>query len=363
MGGATVALFGEMGVEMDGVHVIIIDLLDRQCTSIWALHAGDRQFDEPKHIDIIRFWNALSPTERRVRLFIMQNSIEAVRRVRALARPDQPHLLWAWGNLMRIHVMHLLQFDPDVEYEVLYSAHMEAITRFWRGLSTENVERSDQTLVRIAVDLGASNPQAPIAAARNAAGPALMEAYRAMVRANGRRVAAVRGAELVAILGGDPETLSEDELRSVYMSSLGAAAHGSVQARAEALDVTTTEYFLAGGAAGVHGLNTLEIRARAHDVLRRGGLSAAAATAGGADLVDILGGDADDFSDSELRSIHMGSLGAAARASAAAKNRGLGGATKVSAPSLTLLIANCESIVTPDSTDKVTNRLYAVSRQ
>ena len=173
----------------------------------------------------------------------------------------------------------------------------------------------------------------------------------------------MRGAELVAILGGDPETLSEDELRSVYMSSLGAAAHAAVQARAEALDVTTTEYLLAGGAAGVHGLNTLEIRARAHDVLRRGGLSAAAATAGGADLVDILGGDADDFSDSELRSIHMGSLGAAAHASAAAKNRRLGGATKVSAPSLTLLIANCESIVTPDSTDKVTNRLYAVSRQ
>ncbi len=76
-----------------------------------------------------------------------------------------------------------------------------------------------------------------------------------------------------------------------------------------------------------------------------------------------MGGDANDFSDSELVSLYMSSLGAAARASAAAKNRGMGGATKVSAPSLTLLIANCESIVTPDSTDKVTNRLYAVSRQ
>jgi hypothetical protein len=93
MGGATVALLGEMGVETDVVHVIIIDLLDRQCTSIWALHAGDRQFDEPRHIDIIAFWNGLSPTERRMRLFIMQKSIDAVLRVRALARPDQPHLL------------------------------------------------------------------------------------------------------------------------------------------------------------------------------------------------------------------------------------------------------------------------------
>jgi len=59
------------------------------------------------------------------------------------------------------------------------------------------------------------------------------------------------------------------------MSSLGAAAHGAVQARAEALGITTTEYFQAGGAAGVHGLSVFEIRARAHDVRRRAGLSAA----------------------------------------------------------------------------------------
>jgi hypothetical protein len=129
MGGSTIALLGEMGAETDGVHVIIIDVLDRQCTNIFALHAGDRQFDEPRHIDIIAFWNALSPTERRVRLFIMKNTIEAVQRVRARARPDQPQLLWVWGNLMRLHVVPLLEFDIDVEFEVLYSAHMEAITR------------------------------------------------------------------------------------------------------------------------------------------------------------------------------------------------------------------------------------------
>ena len=261
-----------------------------------------------------------------------------------------------------------------------------------------------------------------------------MAAYKAMVRANDKREVALRGAELVTILGIDPGTLSEHELRSIYMSSLGAAAHGSVEAAANALGVSTTDYFLAGGAAGVRGLTPQEIRDRAFDVRRRGGLSAA--TAGGAHLVDILGGDAndfsehelrsiymsslgvaahgsveaaanvlgvsttdyflaggaagvrglnarqiqakardvrdgasataggdhlvadsganpDDFSASELRSIHMGSLGAAAHASAAAGNRPLGGATKVSAPSRTLLIANCE----------VTNRLYAVSRQ
>jgi hypothetical protein len=167
----------------------------------------------------------------------------------------------------------------------------------------------------------------------------------------------------VDISGGDSNDLSDSELRSIYMSSLGAAAHGSVEAAANSLGVTTTEYFLAGGRMGVHGLNALQIKAKARDVSRRGGLSAASATAGGAALVDISGANPDDFSDSELRSIHMGSLGAAAHAAAAAGNRGLGGATRVSAPSLTLLIANCESIVPPDSTDKVTNRLYAVSRQ
>ena len=108
---------------------MIIDLLDRQCTNIWALHAGDKQFDEAKHIDIIRFWNSLSPTERRMRLLIMQRNIDAVTRVRALARPDEPVLLWVWGNLMRVHVMHLLLLDYDIKYLVLYSAHMEAITR------------------------------------------------------------------------------------------------------------------------------------------------------------------------------------------------------------------------------------------
>jgi hypothetical protein len=30
---------------------------------------------------------------------------------------------------MRLHVVPLLEFDIDVEFEVLYSAHMEAITR------------------------------------------------------------------------------------------------------------------------------------------------------------------------------------------------------------------------------------------
>ncbi len=218
---------------------------------------------------------------------------------------------------MRIHVMHLLHFDPDVEYEVLYSAHMEAITRFWRGLSTENVERSDQTLIRIALDLGASNPQAPIAAARNAAGPALMEAYRAMVRANGRREATVRGAELVAIFGGNPEDLSEGELRSIYMASLGAAAHGSVLSRANALGVTTRDYFLAGGAAGVHGLSAHQVRERALDVCRRGGLSAAASTTGGAELLSVMGGQPGDLSDAALRSLYMGSIGAAGGLSAA----------------------------------------------
>ena len=116
---------------------------------------------------------------------------------------------------------------------------------------------------------------------------------------------------------------------------------------------------------GVLGLNALQIKAKARDVSRRGGLSAA--TAGGAELVTILGIDPGTLTEHELRSIYMSSIGAAggtaAHASAAAGNRVLGAATKVSAPSRTLLIANCESIVTPDSTDKVTNRLYAVSRQ
>jgi hypothetical protein len=171
------------------------------------------------------------------------------------------------------------------------------------GCACDGGEKRNVLIVSVWLDLGASNPQAPIAAARNAAGPVLMEAYRAMVRANGRRVAAVRGAELVAILGVDPETLSEDELRSVYMASLGAAAHGSVQARAEALGITTTEYFLAGGAAGVHGLSAREIRARAHDVRRR------AATAGGAELVAILGVDPETLSEDEIRSVYMASIG------------------------------------------------------
>ena len=242
-----------------------------------------------------------------------------------------------------------------------------------------------------------------------------MAAYKAMVRANAKREAALRGAELVTILGVDPGTLTEHELRSVYMSSIGAAggtaAHASVEAAANALGVSTTEYFLAGGRMGVLGLNALQIKAKARDVSRRGGLSAA--TAGGAELVTILGVDPGTLSEHELRSIYMNSLSAAAHgsveaaanalgvstsdyflaggaagvrglnarqiqakardvgerglaaahASAAAGNRPLGGATKVSAPSRTLLIANCESIVTPDSTDKVTNRLYAVSTQ
>jgi len=174
-----------------------------------------------------------------------------------------------------------------------------------------------------------------------------MAAYKAMVRENAKREAVLRGAELVTILGVDPGTLSEHELRSIYMSSLGATAHGSVEAAANSLGVTTTEFFLAGGRMGVHGLNALQIKAKARDVRN------SAATAGGAHLVADSGANPDDFSDSTLRSIHMGSLGAAAHASAAAGNRGLGGATKVSAPSRTLLIANCE----------VTNRLYAVSRQ
>jgi hypothetical protein len=93
-----------------------------------------------------------------------------------------------------------------------------------------------------------------------------------------------------------------------------------VQARAEALDVTTTEYFLAGGAAGVHGLNAHEIRARAHDVRRRGGLSAA--TAGGAELVAILGGDPETLSEDELRSIYMSSIGAAGGTAAATAGGG-----------------------------------------
>ncbi len=59
----------------------------------------------------------------------MQRSIDAVSRVRALARPDEPVLLWVWGTLMRVHVMHLLLLDFDVQYDVVYSAHMEAITR------------------------------------------------------------------------------------------------------------------------------------------------------------------------------------------------------------------------------------------
>ena len=206
-----------------------------------------------------------------------------------------------------------------------------------------------------------------------------------MVRANAKREAALRGAELVTILGVDPGTLTEHELRSLYMSSLGAAAHGSVEAAANALGVSTTEYFLAGGRMGVLGLNALQIKAKARDVSRRGGLSAA--TAGGAELVTILGVDPGTLSEHELRSIYMNSLSAAAHGSVeaaanalgvstsdyflaggAAGVRGLnarqiqakardvgerglaaahasGAATKVSAPSRTLLIANCESIV------------------
>jgi hypothetical protein len=160
-----------------------------------------------------------------------------------------------------------------------------------------------------------------------------MAAYKAMLRENAKREAALRGAELVTILGVDPGTLSEHELRSIYMSSIGAAggtaAHASVEAAANALGVSTTEYFLAGGRMGVLGLNALQIKAKARDVSRRGGLSGglSAATAGGVELVTILGGDPESLSEDELRSLYMSSLGAAAHASVEAAANALGVST------------------------------------
>ena len=133
----------------------------------------------------------------------------------------------------------------------------------------ENVERSDHTLVHIALYLGATDPTAPIAAARHGLGPELMAAYKAMVRANAKREAARRGAEFVDILGGDVNDFSESELRSIYMSSLGAAAHASVEVAAQALGVSTSDYFLAGGSVGVHGLNARQIQAKAREMRRR----------------------------------------------------------------------------------------------
>jgi LmbE family N-acetylglucosaminyl deacetylase len=129
----------------------------------------------------------------------------------------------------------------------------------------------------------------------------------------------------VDILGGDVNDFSESELRSIYMSSLGAAAHASVEAAANALGVSTSDYFLAGGAAGVRGLSPQEIRNRARDMRRRGGLSAA--TAGGVELVTILGGDPESLSEDELRSLYMSSLGAAAHASVEAAANALGVST------------------------------------
>ena len=229
----------------------------------------------------------LSPGEQELRLFLLEEEYRSLSSLRAAAGGANVGV-WGWGELIRLDVAPRLgRLLQDL---LLFSAHPEAIWRFYMLLTPENVARSDNSMQILGERLGGVGGVSMIANARAGISPEMMAAYAAGMRRRAMNAAESRGISLVRARGGDPSSYTAAQLRSEFMRHLGrlggAATNAAAQQLAGAAGLTRPDGSARGGEMGFiggakalidDGATSAEVTERLREAARQAGLASNAA--------------------------------------------------------------------------------------